>query len=78
MRYLALFFTTTGSMKFKKKLKNMGKEVEVMPVPRELSSSCGVAVKFSDDQDISYLIDKSIEKIYTENEKGYFLLYNAL
>ena len=77
MKYLALFFTTTGSVKFKRKLKNMGKEAEMLPVPRELSSSCGVAIRFQESEDVSALIDNTVEKVYTESEKGYLLFYSS-
>ncbi|KUO61896.1 MAG: hypothetical protein APF84_04465 [Gracilibacter sp. BRH_c7a] len=77
MEYLALFYTTHGSIKFKKKLINIGMEVEVLPVPRRLSSGCGVAVKFFSDQDVSSLIDQTVEKLYRITQSEYQLVYGS-
>ncbi len=75
MEYLALFFTTYGSIKFKKKLIKMNIEVEVLPVPRTLSSGCGIAVKFFSDGDISSLLDDSVEKLYSKSQDEYLLIF---
>lgn len=77
MEYLALFHTTHGSIKFKKKLIKNGKEVEVLPVPRKLSSGCGVAVKFFSDGEVSDLLDESVEKLYSKNQDDYLLIYGS-
>lgn len=77
MEYLALFYTTFGSIKFKKKLIKMDMEVEVLPVPRTLSSGCGVAVKFSSDGDISPLLDDSVEKLYSKTQDEYLLIFES-
>ena len=75
MEYLALFFTTTGSMKYKKKLMNLGMDVEVLPVPRKLSSSCGIAVRFFSEKEESSLIDESVERLYWQIDDEYHLIY---
>lgn len=75
MEYLALFFTTFGTIKFKKKLIKMGIAVEVLPVPRSLSSGCGVAVKFFKDGEVSSLLDDSVEKLYSKSQNEYLLIY---
>ncbi len=46
MNYIATFFTHSGAIKYKKQFANNGIHVELRPVPRELSSSCGVAGVF--------------------------------
>lgn len=76
MEYLALFFTTSGSIKFRKKLKALAMEVEALPVPRKLSSGCGIAVKFH-SEDVSPLIDESVEKIYRKADDEYHLTYES-
>lgn len=47
------FFTTNYALEFEKKAKEIGMEVKLIPVPRELSSSCGTAAridcKYEDD-----------------------------
>ena len=45
MDYLATFYTHYGAMRFQKQCKKDGIPAKMMPVPRELSSSCGVCVR---------------------------------
>jgi hypothetical protein len=44
--YLATFYTHYGAMRFHKHCQKEGMVAKMMPVPRELSSSCGVCVRF--------------------------------
>ena len=39
------FHITQHALAFEKKLLDLGVEVKLMPVPRQVSSSCGVAAK---------------------------------
>ena len=45
--YIATFFSHFGAMAFKKKCDKEGFSAVIMPVPRNLSSSCGTCVKFT-------------------------------
>ncbi len=45
--YIATFFSHFGAMAFKKKCEKEGYPAVIMPVPRNLSSSCGTCVKFA-------------------------------
>lgn len=45
--YIATFFSHFGAMAFKKKCEKEGYTAVIMPVPRNLSSSCGTCVKFT-------------------------------
>lgn len=45
--YIATFFSHFGAMSFKKKCEKEGYPATTMPVPRNLSSSCGTCVKFT-------------------------------
>lgn len=47
--YIATFFSHFGAMSFKKKCDKEGYPAVIMPVPRNLSSSCGTCVKFTGD-----------------------------
>ena len=47
--YLATFHTHYGAMAFQKHCKARGIPARMLPVPRELSSSCGVCVRFEAD-----------------------------
>lgn len=46
MEYLATFYTHYGAMRFHKHCKKDGIPAKMAPVPRELSASCGVCVRF--------------------------------
>ena len=77
MEYIALFHTQSGAIKFHKTLAAKGPEAQLLPVPRKLSSSCGIAVKFSYDDDIIGLISADVEKIYEINGSEYSLFYEV-
>ena len=46
MEHLATFYTHYGAMRFYKYCEKNGVSAKMMPVPRELSASCGVCVRF--------------------------------
>lgn len=64
--YLATFYTHYGAMHFYKHCNKEGISARMMPVPRELSASCGVCVRFEaesapdaavhDDMECCYVI----------------------
>lgn len=77
MNYIALFFTHSGAIKFKKVLKMQEIDSVLMPVPRTLSSNCGISVKFFFYNKIEDLINEDIEKIYQITDKNsYSLVYS--
>ena len=40
------FHSVSDSLRFEKVLKETGLQIQLVPVPREISSSCGVAARF--------------------------------
>lgn len=44
--YIATFYSHFGAIRFKKACEAAALKAAVMPVPRNLSSSCGTCVKF--------------------------------
>lgn len=42
-----------------------------MPVPRSLSSNCGIGAQILYDGDILALTDNEVEKMYIVNDKDY-------
>ena len=44
--FLATFFTHYGAIRFHKHCVNESVPAKIVPVPRELSASCGVCVRF--------------------------------
>jgi len=52
MEYIATFFTHSGAVKYKKYMQKLGIQAELMPVPRRLSSDCGIAARFEADLEL--------------------------
>lgn len=44
---VATFPSVHDALQFEKTLKEAGLKLQLIPVPREISSSCGIAAKFS-------------------------------
>ena len=66
MDYIVVFHTHSGAIKFEKRMNSLKIPVSLRPVPRKLSSSCGVCANISYDGDIKDLVVQEIESIYTE------------
>ncbi len=47
--YIATFYSVSQALRFEKALLLQDMAVEMIPVPRVLSSSCGIAARFSED-----------------------------
>lgn len=47
---VVLFYTTSAAIRAEKVLLKNGLEVKLIPTPRELSSDCGIALRFDWDQ----------------------------
>lgn len=75
-KYIAIFFTHSGAIKFNRRLESSNIECELMPVPRQLSSNCGIGAKFKFDKDILDIIDDEIEKIFILENDEYKLVYS--
>ena len=71
MKYIALFNTTIEAVKYRRKLENLNIEAEAVPVPRELSASCGIAIIFSLDQDPTAVVDRSVQELYCLKDDQY-------
>lgn len=77
MKYIATFFTHSGAIKYQNHLKKCGIPVELMPVPRKLSSNCGIAAVFETCTDIRTMISEDIETLYLVENKAYKLVYQS-
>lgn len=73
MEYIALFYTHSGALKFEKDLTSKNIKCTLVPTPRKLSSSCGISVIFTTDEDIQLFNNKDIEKIFLILSKKYIL-----
>lgn len=73
MRYFITFFTHSGAIKFSRLLNRENILNEMSPVPRKLSSNCGIGVSFIYDNNIEPLYIDDMERIYQVLEDKYVL-----
>ena len=74
--YIATFFSHFGAMAFKKKCDKEGYPAVIMPVPRNLSSSCGTCVRFHTEADFPEKTEE-VEQIVRVEPQGYVGIYHA-
>lgn len=79
--YLAVFNSTHHAIKFEKVLKEAGFVISIIPVPREIAASCGLAAKFDNDkyEDISNVVKLNILQVaayYNVSKLGEKRVYN--
>ena len=78
MIYIATFYSHFGAVRFKKECKKENITAEAMPVPRDLSSSCGTCVKFETEKDISaFSWNQEVEQVVEITDAGYKLYYHV-
>lgn len=75
MIYIATFFSHFGAIRFKKYCEKQGWSARVMPVPRDLSSSCGTCVRY--EGEFPDVIPEEVEQIVLITADGYNLSYRA-
>jgi len=51
MQCIATFDVTTMALLFEKKCRNSGWRVKIIPVPRQISASCGLACSYPCEQE---------------------------
>jgi putative Se/S carrier protein len=73
--YIAVLFTHSDAIKLSRECKKRNIVHKLMPVPRKLSSNCGVCVNFHCEEDIQSLIFTGIEKIFHVEDGNYILVY---
>ena len=72
---IATFYSHFGAIRFKRTCDQLGWQAQVMPVPRNLSSSCGTCVRF--EGSCPENPPQEVEQIVACENDGYFLLYRA-
>ena len=77
LEYIATFFTHSGAVKYRRYMAKNGIQVELLPVPRRLSSDCGIGARFKTVQDIKNLISDEIDKLFLIEKDGDRLLFSA-
>ena len=76
MTYIATFYSHYGAIQFRKNCKKMHLEALVMPVPRDLSSSCGTCVRFVTEGEFPEK-NEEVEQIVRIEDSGYVCIYHA-
>ncbi len=77
MDYIATFFTHSGAVKYKKYMTKLGVDIELLPVPRRLSSDCGIGARFSTSRDIGGFISEDIDKLFAVGKDGERLIFRS-
>jgi hypothetical protein len=71
MQYsVVLFHSITGALQAEKRLKEKGIAIKLIPVPRQLSSDCGVCLRFQkeDEAEVKKVLEE--ERIDTQGIRG--------
>ena len=75
MTGIATFYSHFGAIRFRQDCRSRGIPAKAMPVPRDLSSSCGTCVRFEGTPPADPPED--VEQIVEVTDSGYRLLYRA-
>lgn len=75
MTCIATFYSHFEAVRFKKACESRGWPARLMPVPRDLSSSCGTCVRY--EGDLPDPVSEGIEQIAVLEGNGYRPLYRA-
>ena len=74
--YIATFYSHYGAIQFRRNCQAMNLSAEVMPVPRDLSSSCGTCVLFVAEGEFPEN-NEEVEQIVRIEDSGYVCIYHA-
>lgn len=78
MTQIATFFSHFGAIRFQKLCRAQGWPATVMPVPRDLSSSCGTCVRYEGDALCpGPQVPEEVEQIVEVTVDGYVCRYRA-
>ena len=81
-KYIATFFSHFGAIRFKKECEKKGWNGQLMPVPRNLSSSCGTCVQFwgPKTEEVSWIetvVKDEVEQIVRIEGETYQVMWNG-
>ena len=69
-KYMVTFHSHFGAMSYFKTLKKQGISTKIMPVPRKVSSSCGICVCYEYDSVID-LDGYELDSVFLESVDGW-------
>ena len=76
MTYIATFYSHYGSIQFRKNCEKMKLDAVIMPVPRNLSSSCGTCVRFAAEGEFPEKNEET-EQIVRVEKGEYICIFHA-
>lgn len=79
MKYIATFYSHFGAIRFKREAPEGVTNIELRPVPRNLSSSCGTSASFETDESFTFTEDptEEIEQIVAVTVEGYRTIFES-
>ncbi|MDD5822929.1 MAG: DUF3343 domain-containing protein [Firmicutes bacterium] len=77
MTFIATFYSHFGAIRYQRLCQSKGYKAQTMPVPRNLSSSCGTCVKYEAPEMLEDPTHDEIEQIVLCKEDGYECLFRA-
>lgn len=79
MKYIATFYSHFGAIRFKREAPEGVTNIELRPVPRNLSSSCGTSASFEADESFTFTEDptEEIEQIVAVTVEGYRTIFES-
>ena len=79
MKYIATFYSHFGAIRFKREAPEGVTNIELRPVPRNLSSSCGTSASFEADESFTFKEDptEEIEQIVAVTVEGYRTIFES-
>lgn len=79
MKYIATFYSHFGAIRFKREAPEGVTNIELRPVPRNLSSSCGTSASFEADERFTFTEDptEEIEQIVAVTVEGYRTIFES-
>lgn len=79
MKYIATFYSHFGAIRFKREAPEGVTNIELRPVPRNLSSSCGTSASFEADESFTFTEDptEEIEQIVAVTGEGYRTIFES-
>ena len=79
MKYIATFYSHFGAIRFKREAPKGVTNIELRPVPRDLSSSCGTSASFDAGESLTFpdAPTEEIEQIVTVTDEGYRTIFES-
>ena len=75
-QYTATFYTHLAAMRSSIALEEAGVQVQLAPVPRRLSSSCGTCALYEAETPMLECMDVDVEAVYRRGRDGFVLLHS--